>query len=348
MFDKWTPAFKNAVDASMANTDSEIIYMASWKKIVVPTDPGDPDYVKVTFDPAAHGTISGGDAEQWVLKNVTATVEAPTVAAESGWWFAGWDADYTDVEFSADTVIHAKYLPFIKPANEDGDPVPGDIHDEDGNDTSDTPLDPDPTIECADGSDTCASFDDDDNLVIPDDENGNPPDNVDITTIDTDGDGDIDTVIVDPHYPQVDNPDSHTKYLEVTGKVEVGKELTMDEPSEVADFVDRHLVKDAASGDVRLASVHYTGKKVGADSFQVAYWVNKASGSPDYIVTYKVDVFEKAGAGDGTGNGSGKSGVSTRGLSSTGSEVGSSIALAMLMVCVGAVLTANKRRKLIG
>ncbi|MBR5950021.1 MAG: BspA family leucine-rich repeat surface protein [Actinomycetaceae bacterium] len=132
---------------------------------------------------------------------------------------------------------------------------------------------------------------------------------------------------------QVDTPDEHTKFLEVTGAVVVGNEVTLDEPSEVKGFTDRRLVKAPANGETRLASVHYTAKQVGADSFDVAYWMGALSGSPDYIVTYKVEVTAKASA----------SAVTTRPLSSTGSEVGSPIALALLLFGLGALLARRSK-----
>ena len=47
-------------------------HKAQYKKIIVTEDPKDKDYVKVTFDPAAQGSIKeGSNAEVWVLKDET-------------------------------------------------------------------------------------------------------------------------------------------------------------------------------------------------------------------------------------------------------------------------------------
>ena len=47
-------------------------HKAQYKKIIVTEDPKDKDYVKVTFDPAAQGSIkAGSNAEVWVLKDET-------------------------------------------------------------------------------------------------------------------------------------------------------------------------------------------------------------------------------------------------------------------------------------
>ncbi|MBP3223196.1 MAG: InlB B-repeat-containing protein [Actinomycetaceae bacterium] len=224
---------------------------------------------------------------------------------------------------------------------------PPTFTDEDG--------DPSDVIECDEKTGTCS---------VKEDENGNKG-KAQLDCTDTDNDGVLDTCkIVDVTYPQVDAPDSHTKFLEVKGTSTVGLEVQLAEPSEVAKFVDRRITQDAANGSVRLASVHYTGTKEGADTFKVAYWLDKKSGSPDYIVTYTVDVSKAAdatasnggsgtsgnvAAGTGVNAGSGLtsgSGLHSGGLSSTGATVGYLALVAGVLLAAGAATrTVARRRK---
>ena len=61
--------WKQAVKTSYSE-DTE--HKAQYKKIIETKDPKDKDYVKVTFDPAAQGSIkAGSNAEVWVLKDET-------------------------------------------------------------------------------------------------------------------------------------------------------------------------------------------------------------------------------------------------------------------------------------
>ena len=64
-FIKYDPAVKTSY-----SEDTE--HKAQYKKIIETKDPKDKDYVKVTFDPAAQGSIkAGSNAEVWVLKDET-------------------------------------------------------------------------------------------------------------------------------------------------------------------------------------------------------------------------------------------------------------------------------------
>ncbi|MGE4286666.1 MAG: InlB B-repeat-containing protein [Phycisphaerae bacterium] len=63
-----------------------------------------PSYT-VTFDAGVNGSITSGDAVQTVYEDQDAT--APTVNADSGWEFTGWDVAYTHI--TQDTTVTAQY-----------------------------------------------------------------------------------------------------------------------------------------------------------------------------------------------------------------------------------------------
>ena len=85
-FIKYDPAVKTSY-----SEDTE--HKAQYKKIIVTEDPKDKDYVKVTFDPAAQGTIkTGSNAEVWVLKDETIdpTAITPQLEVKTGYAFKEW------------------------------------------------------------------------------------------------------------------------------------------------------------------------------------------------------------------------------------------------------------------
>ncbi|AQQ09584.1 GLUG domain protein [Sedimentisphaera cyanobacteriorum] len=59
----------------------------------------------VNFLSGANGTITSGDTEQTVADGGSAT--APTVEANTGWEFTGWDTDFTNVQ--SDLTVTAQY-----------------------------------------------------------------------------------------------------------------------------------------------------------------------------------------------------------------------------------------------
>lgn len=64
-FIKYDPAVKDSYS-------EDTVHKAQYKKIIVTEDPKDKDYVKVTFDPGAQGSIkAGSNAEVWVLSGET-------------------------------------------------------------------------------------------------------------------------------------------------------------------------------------------------------------------------------------------------------------------------------------
>ena len=86
-------------------------HKAQYKKIIVTEDPKDKDYVKVTFDPAAQGTIkTGSNAEVWVLKDVTIdpTAITPQLEVKTGYAFKEWTPAVKD-KYTEDTKHVASY-----------------------------------------------------------------------------------------------------------------------------------------------------------------------------------------------------------------------------------------------
>ena len=102
-FIKYEPAVK-------ASYSQDTEHIAQYKEIIVTKDPKDKDYVKVTFDPAAQGTIKKGSAEVWVLKDETIDKAkiTPEIEARTGYAFDKWTPEVQD-KYSADTKHTATY-----------------------------------------------------------------------------------------------------------------------------------------------------------------------------------------------------------------------------------------------
>ncbi|WP_294794139.1 S-layer homology domain-containing protein [uncultured Fenollaria sp.] len=103
-FIKFDPAVKDSY-----SKDTE--HKAQYKKIIVTEDPKDKDYVKVTFDPAAQGTIkTGSNAEVWVLKNETIDTKdiTPELEVKEKYAFEKWDPA-VQTSYSTDTKHTAIY-----------------------------------------------------------------------------------------------------------------------------------------------------------------------------------------------------------------------------------------------
>ena len=86
-------------------------HKAQYKKIIVTEDPKDKDYVKVTFDPAAQGSIkAGSNAEVWVLKDETIdpTAITPQLEVKTGYAFKEWTPAVKD-KYTEDTKHVASY-----------------------------------------------------------------------------------------------------------------------------------------------------------------------------------------------------------------------------------------------
>ncbi|AQQ09365.1 Internalin-A precursor [Sedimentisphaera cyanobacteriorum] len=83
-------------DTAFDNVTSDLTVTATYTAI--------PQYT-VTFDPGANGTITSGDAVQTVYEGEDA--DAPTVTANAGWEFTGWDTDFTNV--TSDITVTAEY-----------------------------------------------------------------------------------------------------------------------------------------------------------------------------------------------------------------------------------------------
>ena len=111
---------------------------AKYLKDVLTSNPSDTiNYVKVTFDPGAHGTIAG-QAEYWVLKNTEVSIAAPTVTPDTAKGFKqkdskdAWSPEIATA-YSKDTTHVAQYEyqgQNVIPAKPDGskpDNVPDDF-----------------------------------------------------------------------------------------------------------------------------------------------------------------------------------------------------------------------------
>ncbi len=86
-FIKFEPAVKDSYS-------EETVHKAQYKKIIVTEDPKDKDYVKVTFDPAAQGTIkAGSNSEVWVLSGETIDPKdiTPELDIKEGYALEKWD-----------------------------------------------------------------------------------------------------------------------------------------------------------------------------------------------------------------------------------------------------------------
>ena len=103
-FIKYDPAVKDSYS-------EDTVHKAQYKKIIETEDPKDKDYVKVTFDPAAQGTIkTGSNAEVWVLKDVTIdpTAITPQLEVKTGYAFKEWTPAVKD-KYTEDTKHVASY-----------------------------------------------------------------------------------------------------------------------------------------------------------------------------------------------------------------------------------------------
>ncbi|WP_294985687.1 S-layer homology domain-containing protein [uncultured Fenollaria sp.] len=96
-FIEWKPEVK-------ASYSEDTEHKAQYKEIIVTKDPKDKDYVKVTFDPAAQGTIKKGSAEVWVLKDETIdpTKITPELEVKEKYAFKEW-TPAVQTSYSADT-----------------------------------------------------------------------------------------------------------------------------------------------------------------------------------------------------------------------------------------------------
>ena len=113
-FNKWTPAVdKNTV------VDKDIEVIGTFAKDVVPQKPGEdkpdvPDnFVKVDFSAGDHGTIAADQTViYWVNPDAGKTladITKPTVTANEGWKFTGWDKADTEQIGAAGLTVTAQY-----------------------------------------------------------------------------------------------------------------------------------------------------------------------------------------------------------------------------------------------
>ena len=109
----WKPEVKTAYTEATT-------HVAQYKEKVVTTNPGDEDYVKVTFKAEANGKLAEGKTETsvWVLKDTEVTVSAPKVTANSGYTFTGWNPVVKTI-YSVDTEHKAQYKEKDKVVTED-------------------------------------------------------------------------------------------------------------------------------------------------------------------------------------------------------------------------------------
>ena len=91
-------------------TEKETTITAKYKEKVVTTDPGDKDYVKVTFKAEANGKLAGNKTETsvWVLKDTDVKVTPPEVTANSGYTFTEW-SPAVKTQYGVDTEHQAQY-----------------------------------------------------------------------------------------------------------------------------------------------------------------------------------------------------------------------------------------------
>ena len=83
---------------------------AQYKKKVVTTNPDDPDYVKVNFDPGTGLPFaSGSTTEFWVLKNESVTITPPIPNPQTNRFFAQWDPAIA-ISYSEDETHYARYF----------------------------------------------------------------------------------------------------------------------------------------------------------------------------------------------------------------------------------------------
>ena len=124
-FTTWDPALATKYDEGKT-------HVAQYKytgEDVVPQKPGEDkpdvpsDFVLVEFKAGDHGTLSG-TTKYWVNPNKDVTLTAPTVKANTGYEFTGWDTALTG-KFTDGQVIKAQY-------NEKDDVIPGSQEKPDG------------------------------------------------------------------------------------------------------------------------------------------------------------------------------------------------------------------------
>lgn len=99
----WDPAIKTAYPEATT-------HVAQYKEKVVTTDPGDTDYVKLTFKAEANGKFADNKTESyvWVLKNTDVKVTAPTVTPNKGYSFTEW-SPAVKTNYDGDTTHTAQY-----------------------------------------------------------------------------------------------------------------------------------------------------------------------------------------------------------------------------------------------
>ena len=109
----WEPAVKTAYTESTT-------HVAQYKEKVVTTDPGDEDYVKLTFKAEANGKFADDKTESyvWVLKDTNVKVTAPEVTPNSGYTFTEWSPAVKNI-YDQDTTHTAQYKEKDKVVTED-------------------------------------------------------------------------------------------------------------------------------------------------------------------------------------------------------------------------------------
>ncbi|MDD7340050.1 MAG: S-layer homology domain-containing protein [Eubacteriales bacterium] len=109
----WKPEVKTAYTEA-------ITHVAQYKEKVVTTDPGDKDYVKLTFKAEANGKFAGNKTESyvWVLKDTEVKVTPPEVIPNSGYTFTEWSPAVKTI-YSVDTEHKAQYKEKDKVVTED-------------------------------------------------------------------------------------------------------------------------------------------------------------------------------------------------------------------------------------
>ena len=103
-------------------TEKETTITAKYKEKVVTTDPGDEDYVKLTFKAEANGKFAGNKTESyvWVLKDTEVKVTPPEVTPNSGYTFTEWSPAVKTI-YTIDTIHTAQYKEKDKVVTEDPD-----------------------------------------------------------------------------------------------------------------------------------------------------------------------------------------------------------------------------------
>ena len=116
----WDPAVKTAY--TKATT-----HVAQYKEKVVTTDPGDEDYVKLTFKAEANGKFAGNKTESyvWVLKDTEVKVTPPEVTPNKGYTFTEWSPAVKTI-YTIDTTHTAQYKQKDKIIDDPTTPQPED------------------------------------------------------------------------------------------------------------------------------------------------------------------------------------------------------------------------------